>query len=204
MATIIIKRKSSFVGSVQNHNVYILNTFIGELKNGQSISTPVDIGTHYLSFNSTMKKFGKNATFNVIINDPNEVVELITYFDMNGNYVVKYNDNRPHIPTGNHTTNNQSPFNEDPKHQAPSNQNAKVENINTTQTGLKCPRCYSSDIMPVSEVSTKGKNFRAGDACCGYMICGPLGLLFGATGKGKQTITTTYWMCRGCGNKFQA
>lgn len=198
MATIIIKRKSSFAGSAQNHDVYLLNTFVGNLKNGGILEIPVDVGTHILSFNSTMKKLGKNATFNVVINDPDEVVELKTKFGMSGEYEVEYADNKPHIPTGINVSNTQS--------QNVNSSNEKTYNTNnsTNSTGIHCPRCGSYDIMPVSEVSTKGKDFDAGNACCGYLLCGPLGLLFGATGKGKQTTTTTYWMCKGCGNKFQS
>lgn len=199
MATIIIKRKSSFSGSAQNHNVYLLNTFVGELKNGGVLEIPVEVGTHMLSFNSTMKRFGKNATFNVVVNEPDEVVELKTKFGMSGEYEVEYADNKPHIPVGANAAN--TPV------QNVDNNNSQTENTNTVttqKTGLHCPRCGSYDIMPVSEVSTKGKDFNASDACCGFLLCGPLGLLCGATGKGKQTTTTTYWMCKGCGNKFQA
>ena len=197
MATIIIKRKSSFAGSAQNHDVYLLNTFVGNLKNGGMLEIPVDVGTHTLSFNSTMKKLGKNATFNVVVNNPDEVVELKTKFGMSGEYEVEYADNKPHIPTGINVTNTQA--------QTIDSSNEKTANTNniTQPKGIHCPRCGSYDIMPVSEVSTKGKDFDAGNACCGYLLCGPLGLLFGATGKGKQTTTTTYWMCKGCGNKFQ-
>ena len=80
MAKIIIRRKSSMAGCAQNHNVYLLNTFVGELKNGGVLEIPVEVGTHMLSFNSTMKKYGKNATFNAVVNEPDEVVELKTKF----------------------------------------------------------------------------------------------------------------------------
>ena len=116
---------------------------------------------------------------------------------MSGEYEVEYADNKPHIPTGVIVSNAQAP-NIDV-----SNDKAGNANIVSQPKGIHCPRCGSYDIMPVSEVSTKGKDFDAGNACCGYLLCGPLGLLFGATGKGKQTTTTTYWMCKGCGNKFQ-
>ena len=198
MATIIIKRKSSFAGSAQNHDVYLLNTFVGNLKNGGVLEIPVDVGTHTLSFNSTMKKLGKNATFNVVVNEPDEIVELKTKFGMSGEYEVEYADNKPHIPVGVNVANSET------HNAAASNDKAETANIVKQSTGIHCPRCGSYDIMPVSEVSTKGKDFDAGNACCGYLLCGPLGLLCGATGKGKQTTTTTYWMCKGCGNKFQS
>lgn len=196
MAKIIIKRKSSMAGSLQNHNVYLLNTFVGELKNGGVLEIPVDVGTHTLYFNSTMKKLGKNATFNVVVNEQDEIVELKTKFGMNDKYVVEYADNAPHVPTYSTVTNSATIDTE--------NNSTENANIVTYANTLRCPRCGSHDIMPVSEVSTKGKDFNASDACCGFLLLGPLGLLCGATGKGKQTTTDTYWMCKGCGNKFQA
>lgn len=199
MATIIIKRKSSMVGCAQNHNVYLLNTFVGELKNGGVLEIPVEVGTHMLSFNSTMKKFGINATFNVVVNEPDEIVELKTKFGANNKYVVEYADNKPHIPVGVNVANTPIQIIDDSNN----NQAENTNTVTTQKTGLHCPRCGSYDIMPVSEVSTKGKDFNASDACCGFLLCGPLGLLCGATGKGKQITTTTYWMCKGCGNKFQ-
>lgn len=196
MAKIIIRRKSSMAGCAQNHNVYLLNTFVGELRSGGVLEIPVEVGTHILSFNSTMKKMGKNATFNVVVNEPDEIVELKTKFGMSGEYEVEYADNRPHIPVGINAVCNQL-------QDVSTAETANNTVINQT-TGLHCPRCGSYDMVPVSEVSTQGKDFNAGDACCGYMLCGPLGLLCGATGKGKQTTTTTYWVCKGCGNKFKA
>lgn len=198
MATIIIKRKSSMMGCAQNHNVYLLNTFVGELKNGGVLEVPVEVGTHILTFNSTMKKMGKNATFNVVVNEPNEIIDLKTYFDMNGNYAVKYADNKPHIPVGMNATNTPA------QNVVTPNEQAENTNMVAQSSGFHCPRCGSHDILPVSEVSTTGKDFKVSDACCGFLMCGPLGLLCGATGKGKQTTTNTYWMCKGCGNKFQA
>ena len=43
MATIIIRRKSSMIGCAQTHNVYLLNTFIGELKSGGVLEIPVEM-----------------------------------------------------------------------------------------------------------------------------------------------------------------
>lgn len=197
MAVIIIRRKSSVLGGAQNHDVYIANTFVGNLKNGGVLQIPVNIGVHTLSFRSTMKKFGKNATFNVVVNEANEIVELRTKFSMNDRYEVEYADNKPHIPTGVNATYNQM--------QSVKTPSVQIENMpNAHVTGMRCPRCGSFNLVPMSEVSSKGKDFKAGDACCGYLMCGPIGLLCGATGKGKQISTVTYWLCRGCGNKFQA
>ncbi len=198
MAKIIIRRKSSMYGWLCNHNVYLLNTFVGELKSGGILEIPVEVGIHILSFNTTMKMLGKNATFSVVVNEPDEVVELKTKFSMSGEYKIEYADNKPHIPVGVNAINSQS------QNSRFCNNKTESQNVAARSTGLRCPCCGGQDIMPVSEVSSKGKDFKAGDACCGYMICGPLGLLCGATGKGKQITTNTYWMCKSCGSKFQA
>ena len=185
MATIIINRKSSMVGSGQNHDVYLMNTFIGELKNGGTLEIPVDVGTYTLYFNSTfkMQNLRKNATFQVVVNEPDECIELLTQFGTNGEYQVYYADSKPHIPVTNNTT-------------------SQTYTPSRTQ-GISCPKCHSHDVMPVSEVTTTGKDFNAKNACCGYLMCGPLGLLCGTTGKGKQTITNVCWVCKNCGYKFQ-
>ena len=53
------------------------------------------------------------------------------------------------------------------------------------------------------ETNTTGKDFSAGKGCCGFVLLGPIGILCGACGGGKQTQSNTYWMCSNCGNKFQ-
>ncbi len=205
MAMIIIKRKSRFVGLLQKHEVYLVNKFVGELKSGGVLEIPANVGSYLLSFKSNMKKFGKNTTFKVIVNEENEIVELITNFNYKGEYVVKYADNSPHIPTFN---DNSNAINLSETSAYDQTADISVENVTQTtiqnKSGICCPRCGSYDILPVSEISTKGKDFDAGNACCGFLLFGPLGLLCGATGKGKQTTTSIYWMCKGCGNKFQA
>ena len=76
--------------------------------------------------------------------------------------------------------------------------------VNNVSNGFCCHKCGSNNIVPITEVETKGRDFKADDACCGFLLCGPIGLLCGALGKGKQTISTTYWICKNCGNKFKA
>lgn len=66
---------------------------------------------------------------------------------------------------------------------------------------IKCPKCGSDKISLVSDTQKKG--FSSGNACCGYMLLGPLGFLCGAVGANK-TKTTEYWVCGGCGNHFQS
>lgn len=66
---------------------------------------------------------------------------------------------------------------------------------------LKCPKCGSEDIQFATSTSTNGVS--AGDACCGYMLLGPLGLLCGLAGAGEST-TSEFWVCHSCGAKFKA
>ena len=69
---------------------------------------------------------------------------------------------------------------------------------------FRCPYCGGINCTPVVETSTTGKNFSTGKACCGSLFFwNPAGLLCGFCGKGKQTTSTTYWMCHTCGSKFQ-
>jgi len=69
---------------------------------------------------------------------------------------------------------------------------------------LVCPECGSEDLQIVTETSTSGRDFSAGNACCGYFLLGgPLGLLCGACGTGKQTKSDTFFICKGCGKKFK-
>ena len=200
MAKIIIRRKKSFVGSAQNHDVYFLNTHIGVLKSGGELEVPVEVGKHTIYFNSQMKKMGKNATFAAVVNAEDEIVELQTRFDVNGNYVVEYADNKPHIPTLLDSNDDLQKNSEIVN--SKSNVECKVQAQKSTV--LCCPKCGSNDLVSITETSTKGKDFNASDACCGWLLCGPIGVLFGAMGKGKQTKSTTYWLCKGCGNKFKA
>jgi hypothetical protein len=95
MATIIIKRKSSWIGYAQNHEVYIQNKYVGKLKSGGVLRIKAEVGTYFLSFCSTMKRLGTNATFQVVVNDSNEVVKIKTKFGWKG-YEVKYADNKIH------------------------------------------------------------------------------------------------------------
>lgn len=68
---------------------------------------------------------------------------------------------------------------------------------------LRCPKCDSVNLQIITETSTKGKDFSAGKGCCGAIMLGPIGILCGACGKGKQIQTTSFWICNNCGNKFK-
>ena len=62
---------------------------------------------------------------------------------------------------------------------------------------ITCPNCGSTNIHFVTIQSTQ--NFDTGDACCGYLLCGPLGLLCGVK---KQTETRTVRKCMSCNFEF--
>lgn len=64
---------------------------------------------------------------------------------------------------------------------------------------LKCPHCGSTRLQYTTSVKTQGVS--AGDACCGYVCLGPIGLLCGLCGSGSSE-TKEYWVCHDCGAKF--
>lgn len=63
---------------------------------------------------------------------------------------------------------------------------------------MKCPNCGSERIQ--FGTNTKGSGYSAGNACCGFIFLGPLGLLCGACGS--DVSTEEFWICQECGNKF--
>ncbi len=88
------------------------------------------------------------------------------------------------------------------------NSSEKPVSVSSTKDRVKpfqfsCPKCGGTNCTPIVETSTSGKDFSAGKGCCGFALLGPIGILCGSCGKGKQTKSTTYWMCPNCGNKFQ-
>ena len=68
---------------------------------------------------------------------------------------------------------------------------------------MKCPDCGSENCHIINEVETTGKDYDAKDGCCGYICLGPIGLLCGACGKGKETTNVNYWVCNNCGKKWR-
>ena len=68
---------------------------------------------------------------------------------------------------------------------------------------MRCPKCGGEHCQVISETTSKGKDFSAGKGCCGAALLGPIGILCGACGKGKQINSTNYWVCQDCGNKFK-
>lgn len=69
---------------------------------------------------------------------------------------------------------------------------------------MKCSKCGCDDSQIINEVKTTGKDFSASKGCCGFVLAGPIGILCGACGKGKQTQNTQYWVCNNCGRKWRA
>ena len=69
---------------------------------------------------------------------------------------------------------------------------------------MKCNKCGSDNCQIINEVTTSGKDFSAKKGCCGAILLGPIGVLCGACGKGKQTTNTNYWVCNNCGDKWKA
>jgi DNA-directed RNA polymerase subunit RPC12/RpoP len=69
---------------------------------------------------------------------------------------------------------------------------------------LRCPKCNSNNIQPLSAISGKTKGFGLGKAVLGAAITmNPLGLTAGVIGMGKgKTKTDVIWVCSNCGNKF--
>lgn len=67
-----------------------------------------------------------------------------------------------------------------------------------------CPKCKNDGCQIFNETKTSGKDFSASKGCCGAILLGPIGILCGACGKGKQITNTAYWICPHCGYKFKA
>ncbi len=67
---------------------------------------------------------------------------------------------------------------------------------------MKCSKCGSENCQIINETTSKGKDFSASKGCCGAILMGPIGLLCGACGKGKQMKNKNYWVCNNCGNKW--
>lgn len=68
---------------------------------------------------------------------------------------------------------------------------------------MNCPKCGAENCQIINETATTGKSFSAGKGICGALLLGPIGVLCGACGKGKQIKSTAYWVCNQCGHKFK-
>ena len=68
---------------------------------------------------------------------------------------------------------------------------------------MRCPFCGGDNCQVINEVTTDGKDFSVSKGCCGAILFGPIGLLCGACGKGKEIINRNYWVCTNCGKKWK-
>lgn len=69
---------------------------------------------------------------------------------------------------------------------------------------MRCPKCGKQNCHYVATSKTKVTGFSGGNACCGFLLMGPMGLLCGMCGMGSETTNNEYWICNDCGQKFQA
>lgn len=69
---------------------------------------------------------------------------------------------------------------------------------------MKCPNCGGEHCQFMSSSKTKYKAFGALDACCGFILLGPAGLLCGFCGADSSTTVNEYWICHDCGRKFSS
>ncbi len=68
---------------------------------------------------------------------------------------------------------------------------------------MVCPRCGNQNCTVITETTSTGKDFSAGKGCLGALIFGPLGVLCGACGKGRQMHSVSFWVCNNCGYKWK-
>lgn len=178
MARVVIKRLNKLSGSAVKHNVYLDNQYIGILKNGGVLPFEAAAGVHTIHFETASGPLVKkeDVDFRLSVNTDDELIEIKASFNLRGEYVVEYADGKYH--TANYDANAES-------------------------GGIKCPACGSTDLTTITESHTTGRDFNSSDACCGYLLCGPLGLLMGVDKKGKQQHTDAFWICKNCGNKFK-
>ena len=176
MARVVIKRLNKLSGSAVKHNVYLDNQYIGILKNGGVLPFEAAAGVHTIHFETASGPLVKkeDVDFRLSVNTDDELIEIKASFNLRGEYVVEYADGKYH--TANYDANAES-------------------------GGIKCPACGSTDLTTITESHTTGRDFNSSDACCGYLLCGPLGLLMRV--KGKQQHTDAFWVCKNCGNKFK-
>ena len=81
-----------------SYDVYLVNTYLGELSIGGQIEVQVDVGTHLLLFRQKGLGVKVDTSFNAVVNTPDEIVLLTAKFTSNGAFTIKYADNAPHIP----------------------------------------------------------------------------------------------------------
>ncbi len=68
---------------------------------------------------------------------------------------------------------------------------------------MRCPKCGNENCQIITETQTTGKDFSASKGCCGWVLFGPIGILCGMCGEGKQVSNKSFWVCHNCGKKFR-
>ncbi len=71
------------------------------------------------------------------------------------------------------------------------------QNNRSPNDTIRCPVCGSTNIHFITIQG--GQRFDRSDACCGYLLCGPLGFLFGVKDKEPPK---TYRQCMNCNHTF--
>lgn len=80
---------------------------------------------------------------------------------------------------------------------------------NARMRRIRCPECGSRNLQATTETDVKvsgGKGFSGGNACLGWLLLGPFGLLCGNCGRTQASARTTnksFWICGNCGHKFR-
>ncbi len=82
-------------------------------------------------------------------------------------------------------------------------ENIELEKLQKLDDSLThCPKCGGTRCRMITESKSSTTSFGLGDACCGMILLGPLGILCGLCGMESTAETKTYWVCQDCGNKF--
>lgn len=85
---------------MNNFDVYLMNQYVGELKNGGTLQFDANVGTYLLEFKAKIRMNKMSDTsFSVVVNDPNEIVMLKAEIKMSGKLGIEYADGQQHIPT---------------------------------------------------------------------------------------------------------
>lgn len=90
-------------------------------------------------------------------------------------------------------------YSETEKENASSNVVVSIQQTNNSNSGktvVRCPNCGSTNIHFIT--SQGGQRIDKGGACCGFLACGPLGLLCGV----KDEDTKTIRKCMNCNHEF--
>lgn len=71
----------------------------------------------------------------------------------------------------------------------------KKEHYHQDEDVVRCPYCGSKNVHFITKES--GSELSASNACCGYMLLGPIGLLCGLTGNKEVKAVRKCMNCEG-------